>query len=836
MERVGMATRRQLLVYVVLPLAYVITGRLGLLLAVPPGYATAVFVPAGIAVGAVFMAGGSTLPGIFLGSLLLNFWIGYSITGQTGLVDTAAGFVIAFASMLQATIGGAVLRHAISYPTALDNPRDLLLLLVLSPAFCVTSASFSLGGLYALGTVQFGDLPVNWMTWWVGDTLGVLVALPPLLVAFGEPRSLWRSRVWSVGVAMLLCFGLFVAIFVRVSGWENDQSLLEFRLRSQQLADTMRATLEEQRGFLEQLSNVFISRRQPITRQEFHDLVQTLLQRFPIIQAVEWAPFVKADDRRTFEMAQQSEVPKFEIRQRTPSGELGPVGDRTQFYPVTYVEPLVGNEQAIGFDLGSDDTRRIAVEAAIASGSLAATAPICLVQEHGEQYGVLLINAVSGGSSGPGVVLVALRMGTFSKMLVNPVQLTLDLRFADVAGAEPFLDETPDSVPIFETGFIFGTCHYVVQTAPSAVYLTTHHGWQSWAVLAAGALGTGLIGSLLLLATGHSYRFEQLASKLRENEAWLRDKEAELESILHRTPFMLIRLDRNLRYRFISNAYLEMTGRRLEQVLGKKLADVLGEKDFQAIRPYVERVLRGNRVEFEREVHYPGVGTRFLHVVYTPEKDGVGEVTGWIASMLDITERKHATEVEKILVGELQHRTNNLLAVIQGIAHRSLSGRVSLDEAKKTFEGRLMALARSYRQLTQSNWSGVSLSEIVQSTMEAFTARTSTDGPDVMLNAKDAQNFSLALHELATNAIKHGALSSAGGEVSIVWTVARDCADAVLKFRWKERGGPPVLSPNQRGFGTLLLETTFRDVKFDYARAGLICEICVPLGTIGSFS
>lgn len=194
MERVGMATRRQLLVYVVLPLAYVITGRLGLLLAVPPGYATAVFVPAGIAVGAVFMAGGSTLPGIFLGSLLLNFWIGYSITGQTGLVDTAAGFVIAFASMLQATIGGAVLRRAISYPTALDNPRDLLLLLVLSPAFCVTSASFSLGGLYALGTVQFGDLSVNWMTWWVGDTLGVLVALPPLLVAFGEPRSLWRSQ------------------------------------------------------------------------------------------------------------------------------------------------------------------------------------------------------------------------------------------------------------------------------------------------------------------------------------------------------------------------------------------------------------------------------------------------------------------------------------------------------------------------------------------------------------------------------------------------------------------------------------------------------------------
>ena len=135
-----------------------------------------------------------------------------------------------------------------------------------------------------------------------------------------------------------------------------------------------------------------------------------------------------------------------------------------------------------------------------------------------------------------------------------------------------------------------------------------------------------------------------------------------------------------------------------------------------------------------------------------------------------------------------------------------------------------MALARTYRRLTQSNWSGVSLSEIVHSTLEPFAARTEIDGPDLMLNAKNAQNFSLALHELATNAIKHGALSSAGGDVSIVWTVAKNGC-AVLKFRWKERGGPPVPSPGQRGFGTLLLESTFKMIKFDYAREGLICEI-----------
>jgi PAS domain S-box-containing protein len=838
MKHLKTAMARQLLIYAVLPLAYVITGRLGLLLAVPPGYATAVFIPAGIAVGAMFIAGASTLPGTLLGSFLLNLWIGNTITGQMSALDIAAAVAIALASALQAALGGAVLRRVIGYPAALDNPRDLLFLLVLSPLFCLTSASLSLAAIWALGAVQSGDLPSNWTTWWVGDTLGVLVALPLLFVLAAEPRDLWRSRLWSVVVPMLLCFGLFVAIFIRVNSWEYDQSLSEFRLRSQQLADTMRATLEEQRGFLEQLSDAFVSRHQPVTRDEFHGLVQTLLQRFPIVQAAEWAPLVKSADRSNFELAQRAEVPGFEIRRRAQNGELQRAADGTQFYPVTYVEPLAGNERAMGFDLASDETRRLAIEAATNSGNLVATAPIRLVQEQGSQYGVLLIDSVSSGSAARGIVLVVLRMGTFAATLVQPLRSTLNLRLADAAAAAPLFDEIPKSVPtFFETEFDFGTRRYLVSTTPSPDYLAAHRGWQSWAVLAAGALGTGLIGGLLLLGTGHVYRFEQIAKKLRENEASLRDKEAQLESIIYRTPFMLIRLDKDLRYRFISHAYLEMTGRRSEQVVGKRLSDILGDKDFQAIRPYVEKVLQGNRVEFEREVHYQGVGTRFLHVIYTPERDDSGTVTGWIVSMLDITERKRAeeeqkraAEAEQILIRELQHRTNNLLAVIQGIAQKTLAGSGPLDEARRIFEGRLLALASTYRRLTKSNWSGVSLSELVHLTLEPFAARTEIDGPDLMLGAKNAQNLSLALHELATNALKHGALSSAGGNVSIAWSVASNGGGPVLKFRWEERGGPPVLAPGQRGFGTLLLESTFKTINLDYAREGLTCEIDVPLG------
>jgi hypothetical protein len=322
------------------------------------------------------MAGAASLVGTFLSSFLLNLWIGYSIAHQLDATNITAALIVAVASMLQAAIGGAALRRVIGYPASLDIPRDLLFFLLLAPAFCLTSASLSLSGLWALGTVQAADLMVNWLTWWAGDTLGVIVALPLMLVLASEPHTLRRSRIYFVAVPMILCFGLFVVIFARVSKWENEQSLLEFRMRSQHVADMMKADLAEQALFLEQLSSDFASRRLAVNRQDFHDLVRKLLQRFPTIQAVEWAPRVVSSERGAFEAAQRTDFPGFEIRERNPSGQLVPANDRAQFYPVTYLEPLAGNEEAVGFDLASEANRRGAIEAAISGENVTATAPI----------------------------------------------------------------------------------------------------------------------------------------------------------------------------------------------------------------------------------------------------------------------------------------------------------------------------------------------------------------------------------------------------------------------------------------------------------------------------
>ncbi len=495
----------------VLTVVYVLSGMLGLLLAVPPGYATAIFPPAGIAVGLMLIAGRVTLPWTFLGSLLLNLWTAYFLSRHIGALDAVVAVVIATASTVQAALGGTLLRRVVGYPAALDNARDLARFVWLPPLFCVTSATLSLSAMALLGAIAAEDLVSSWLTWWIGDTLGVLLVLPLLLVAAGEPRALWRSRARSVAVPMLIFFVLFVAIFVRVRAWEKDQSLLEFRMLSQRVIDHIQARLDEQDVFLHMLERSF-SGPTPVSQQHFHRLVDNIKRRFADMQAVEWAPRVTAANRAAFEDAQRARDPGFAIREPDPNGGERAAGARPVYYPVAYLEPLAGNEEAVGLDLASEPARNAAISAAFASGRLTATAPVRLVQDHASGYGMLLTYAVPDGAAQPGIVLTVLRMGAFMQSLRAGTEGQLAIALDDTdAGVR--LYESAHSIPHqaeFMRAFDFGARHYLLRATPTAAYWRTHRAWQSWAVLVIGVFSTGLLGALLMLATGDAHRSEEL--------------------------------------------------------------------------------------------------------------------------------------------------------------------------------------------------------------------------------------------------------------------------------------------------------------------------------------
>lgn len=429
---------------------------------------------------AAFIGGRGTLPWIFLGSCLLNLWVGFAIDRRDTALILTMGLLIPAASAAQAAIGGYALRRLICYPAALDTPRDLARFLFTSPVACVTSASLSVGGMAALGMIRGGQISSNWFAWWIGDTLGVLFFLPLVMVVAGEPRTFWRSRARTVALPMLLFFALFVAIFIRTRAWERDQSLATFLLMSQGFADKLQSQLLAQDDVLTQLRASWMLPN-AMSRQDFVALTQHLLQRFPAIQAIEWAP-------------------------RTATTGAG------AHYPVTYIEPLAGNEAALSFDLASDPVRGAAIRETVATGTAAATAPIRLVQDPSDPTGMLLTVAIRQSPNGSGVLLIVLRMHRFVEAVLGTSGRSLEVQLVD-RRVDQMLFDSITGAPDYRQTISFGGRSYQITTAPTQFYLAGHRSWQSWAVLVVGVLSTSLLGALLMLSTGERQRFERLLTE-----------------------------------------------------------------------------------------------------------------------------------------------------------------------------------------------------------------------------------------------------------------------------------------------------------------------------------
>ena len=200
-------------------------------------------------------------------------------------------------------------------------------------------------------------------------------------------------------------------------------------------------------------------------------------------------------------------------------------------------------------------------------------------------------------------------------------------------------------------------------------------------------------------------------------------------------------------------------------------------------------------------------------------------------------ERKRHEEHQEMLLNELNHRVKNTLAMVQSFAVQSLRDAGSAAQGRKALEGRLVSLARAHDVLTREAWELADVSDVVASALSPYFAeipnhRLHTSGPKLLLKPKAALAFAMVLHELATNAVKYGALSKESGKIGIDWQVTSTLQQVV--FRWTERGGPRVKPPERRGFGSRLIEQGIKHdmaghVRLDFQSAGLTCEIQVPL-------
>ena len=259
--------------------------------------------------------------------------------------------------------------------------------------------------------------------------------------------------------------------------------------------------------------------------------------------------------------------------------------------------------------------------------------------------------------------------------------------------------------------------------------------------------------------------------------------------------------------------------------------------DMPAFEEELARVFSGQPTfEAEYRIVQPDGGARWVHARGRLIRNNEGKPIRFSGAAVEITDRKQAEEAQKLLMHELAHRVKNTLAVVQAITSQSLRHASSLKNAGEKLHSRLAALAKAHEVLTQDDWRGAALDDVVTNSVCNIgmqeSDRVKIHGDKVVLGPQAAMSFGLVLHELLTNAVKYGALSNDNGQVDIEWSVGREHDEKVFRFKWSETGGPVVALPENKGFGSRLIKSSLGSmgtVDVVYQPSGLELFMSAPV-------
>ncbi len=327
-------------------------------------------------------------------------------------------------------------------------------------------------------------------------------------------------------------------------------------------------------------------------------------------------------------------------------------------------------------------------------------------------------------------------------------------------------------------------------------------------------------------------------------EEALRESEERLRAVVDATPECVKVVGPDGALLQMNPAGLRVLGAAPERVLGRPVLELVAPEFREEWAANHARVCRGEALVWEFDVVTLDGRRRRMETHAVPLRLPGGGPLAHLGVTRDVTDRTAAAERQELLMRELDHRAKNALAVVQ--AALRLTPKDDPSAYARAVEGRVAALARAHTLLARAQWTGADLRAMAEGELAPFLdtgasapgagPRAELDGPPLALKPGAAQALSMALHELATNATKHGALSASGGRVSLSWRVDR--ASGELRLRWVERGGPRVSAPPaRRGFGSRVLDGTVRGqlggaVSRAWEPAGLVCEVGVPLAQV----
>lgn len=336
----------------------------------------------------------------------------------------------------------------------------------------------------------------------------------------------------------------------------------------------------------------------------------------------------------------------------------------------------------------------------------------------------------------------------------------------------------------------------------------------------------------------------QRADAVQARNAGLRQESAQLKALFEQAPgFVAVVEGPRHVFRMANASYRRLVAER--DIVGHSVEEAIPEVVDQGFVSVLDAVRQDGRayvgqrerVMLKREGG-DDVELRYLNFIFQPIHQD-GSVTGIIIQGYDVTDQVEASEAQRLLIDELNHRVKNTLAIVQGLAAQSFRDLEGAETARRAFDARLNALAAAHSLLTARNWESAVVADIVSGAVTAAAgadvSRVDLTGPHLPLPPQVGVSLSMMVHELTTNAIKYGALATDTGRVSVDWKVENVEDNRTLTLDWRESGGPPVVSPERLGFGSRLIQRGLSadggghvDMIFD--PRGLHCRVVARLG------